>query len=136
MLTHLVDVPHVLNRIKSLLRPSGLVFVAVPNSRVLSRQLALNMNLIPDLYSLSENDRNHGHRRAYDRPKLDREIGDAGFEVIARGGLMLKPFADFQMDELYEAGFLNKDHVEGLYKLGQQIPELASAIYSVCKVCK
>lgn len=134
ILTHLSDVQLVLRRAQSLLLPGGILFVTVPNARVLSRQLALHMGLIGDLFSMSNNDLSHGHLRAYDRQKLDAEISASGMLTISRGGLMLKPLADFQMDDLYKSDILGPSHVEGLYKLGHQYPDLASAIYSICKV--
>lgn len=133
MLTHLVDAQLVLRRVRSLLVEEGLLFVTVPNVRVLSRQLALHMGLIDDLYTLTENDKNHGHVRAYDRQCLNRELELAGFECIDQGGLMLKILADYQMDELYTAGILGDQHIEGLYRLGRAYPDLTSAIYSVCR---
>ena len=45
---------------------------------------------------------------------------------------MLKPFADFQMDEIIAGGTLKDTHFEGLFRLGQRYPELAAVIYSVC----
>jgi 2-polyprenyl-3-methyl-5-hydroxy-6-metoxy-1,4-benzoquinol methylase len=134
VLTHVADVHAVLGRVRALLSKGGLFFVAVPNVRVLSRQLALHMGLIEDLYALTENDRNHGHARAYDRPRLNRELESAGFEIIEQGGIMLKMLADYQMDELYANGILGDSHIEGLYRLGREYPDLASAIYCVCRV--
>jgi 2-polyprenyl-3-methyl-5-hydroxy-6-metoxy-1,4-benzoquinol methylase len=134
VLTHVADLKTVFSRIKRVLAPGGLLFVAVPNVRVLSRQLSLHMGLIGDLLELTENDRNHGHVRAFDRATLNRELTANGFESLAQGGLMLKPLADFQMDQLYEKGVLHDAHVEGLFQLGCLYPDLASAIYSVCRL--
>lgn len=134
ILTHLVDVQAVLHRVHALLSEGGLLFVMVPNVRVLSRQLALHMELIDDLYALTENDKNHGHVHAYDRQRLNRELEQAGFQCIDQGGLMLKMLADYQMDELYKTGMLGDKHIEGLYQLGRIYPDLSSAIYSVCRV--
>jgi 2-polyprenyl-3-methyl-5-hydroxy-6-metoxy-1,4-benzoquinol methylase len=134
ILTHIIDPQRVLASLRAMLASDGLLLVAVPNARVLSRQLALHMGLIPDLYKLTENDRNHGHLRAYDRPKLNRELEAAGFETIAQGGIMLKILADFQLDQMYENGMLEQAHIEGFYQLGCEYPDLASAIYSVCRL--
>lgn len=133
ILTHLIDVKAVLGRVREILTPGGLLFVVVPNGRVLSRQLALHMGLLGDLYELTENDRNHGHRRTYDRQRLNRELEAGGFDAISQGGLMLKVLADYQMDQLFERRVLNASHIEGFYKLGREYPDFASAIYSVCK---
>jgi 2-polyprenyl-3-methyl-5-hydroxy-6-metoxy-1,4-benzoquinol methylase len=133
ILTHLLDAQVVLKRARDWLRPSGVLFVVVPNARVLSRQLALQMGILSDLYELTANDRNHGHVRAYDRQRLNRELDAAGFATVAQGGLMLKPLADYQMDGLYARGVLGEEHVEGLFRLGREYPDFASAIYSVCR---
>lgn len=133
ILTHLVDPQVVLAHLRGLLAPGGLLFVVVPNVRVLSRQLALHMGLVPDLYALTDNDRNHGHQRAYDRKLLNRELDNAGFETIDQGGLMLKILADQQMDELFGKGILTDAHAEAFYSMGREYPEFASAIFSVCR---
>jgi 2-polyprenyl-3-methyl-5-hydroxy-6-metoxy-1,4-benzoquinol methylase len=133
VLTHLVDAALFLQLAKSWLTPGGLLFVAVPNARVLSRQLALHMGLVTDLLGLTENDRNHGHVRTYDRPALNRQLDEAGYETIHQSGLMLKPLADFQMDQLYAAGILTDAHVEGLWRLGLEYPDFSSALFSVCR---
>jgi 2-polyprenyl-3-methyl-5-hydroxy-6-metoxy-1,4-benzoquinol methylase len=136
VLTHFVDPKAVWERVKRWLAPDALLFVVVPNVRVLSRQLALHMGLIDDLFELTENDRNHGHVRSYDRQELNRELAAGGFETVAQGGLMLKPLADFQMDQLYDTGVLEEAHVEGLYRLGCLYPDFASAIYSICRASR
>jgi len=132
VLTHIEDAQGLLSRIRTWLKPDGRLFIVTPNARVLSRQLALHMNLIQDLFALTENDRNHGHVRAYDRARLVAEAEQAGFQVIHQTGLMLKPLADFQMDELFESKLLTADHVQGLYRLGHEYPDLSSAIFLVC----
>lgn len=133
VLTHIEDMSSLMNMIDAALAPDGLLFVVVPNVRALSRQLARHMGFIDDLKALSENDLNHGHRRAYDRATLNLELRRFGYRDIAAGGLMLKQLADFQMDILFEKGMLDDSHVEGLYQLGLEYPDLCSAIYSICQ---
>ena len=133
MLTHIEDLSSLMAMIDAALAPDGLLFVVVPNVRALSRQLALHMGLIDDLKALSENDRHHGHCRAYDRATLSRELKSFGYREVSAGGLVLKQLADFQMDELFDKGILDDSHVEGLYQLGLEYPDLCSAIYSICQ---
>ena len=134
IITHISDLVQFFNKVKQLLKKNGLLFIAVPNSRVLSRQLALQMGLLSDLFLLSENDRNHGHCRAYDRTRLNKDLVQNGFEIIAQGGIILKPLADFQMDKLIDSGVLKREQMEGLYKLGMEYPDLSGALYAVCKL--
>lgn len=133
ILEHIFDVAKVMQVVRNALNHNGLLFVVVPNSRALSRQLAYHMGIINDLKALTPNDVNHGHRRAYDRVSLNRDLEKGEFITIAQGGIMLKFLADFQMDKLFEIGILQKPQIDGLYKLGLEYPDLCGSIYSICK---
>ena len=134
VLEHVYDVGKILKIAHSALHSDGLLFIVVPNSRALSRQLAYHMGLIFDLRTLTQNDLDHGHRRVYDRVSLNRDLEEGGFSTISQGGIMLKPLADFQMDKLLSAGVLQKPQINGLYRLGLEYPDLCGSIYSICKV--
>ncbi|SMF72508.1 Methyltransferase domain-containing protein [Tistlia consotensis] len=134
VLEHVLDPVALLARARGWLKPeTGKILAIVPNMRALSRQLARAMGLIAELDVLTENDRAHGHRRCYDRFRLDREIAEAGGEVLLRGGLLLKPFANFQMDQMIAAGILGEAQMDGLDALAAEYPDLATAIYAVCR---
>lgn len=134
ILEHLVDVSVVLEMVRKALKPGGYLFITVPNARALSRQLARHMGLIDDLYALTPNDLRGGHRRVYDRVLLTREIEGSGFEIIAQGGLLFKPFADFQMDQLIDTGLLGSQQCEGLYRLGFDYPDMCADIFAITRV--
>jgi len=134
ILEHVRDPVTVMKMAASVLAPDGLLFIVVPNARALSRQLALHMGLVTDLKELTENDRNHGHRRVYDRVAVNRHIAEAGFECVSQGGVMLKILADFQMDRLIADGTLTDRHIDGLYALGLEYPDLCGCLYSVCRI--
>lgn len=133
ILEHVISPVEVLQRAQALLAPGGKLFVVVPNARALSRQLARHMGLLDDLKTLTTNDHNHGHRRVYDRVDLSRDLQAAGYRVIAEGGLMLKLLADFQLDQMFEAGILGDAQVEGLYRLGLEYPDLCGSLFAVCE---
>ncbi len=133
ILEHLIDVPVVLNMIKKGLKPNGFLFVSVPNARALSRQLARHMGIIDDLYQLTPNDHKGGHRRVYDNVLLIRELEKSGFEIISQGGILFKPFADFQMDKLIDIGILGEQQCEGLYRLGFEYPDMCADIYVIAQ---
>jgi hypothetical protein len=94
------------------------------------------MGLIDSLYDLTPNDLKGGHRRVYDRVSLNRELEAAGFKIIAQGGILFKPFADFQMDKLIDIGILGTEQCEGLYKLGQEYPDMCADLYVIAQINK
>lgn len=134
ILTHIADLKKIFKMIHSVINEDGLLFIVVPNSRALSRQLAVHMGLINDLMVLSENDLNHGHCRAYDRITLNRDIETNGFKIISQGGVVLKILADFQMDIAIRNEILREEQLEGLNKLGHEYPDLSGALYVVCQI--
>lgn len=133
VLEHVQQPGEVLAAVRKVMAPGARLFVAVPNARALSRQLARHMGLIENLDSLTENDHRHGHRRVYDRASLNRELEAAGFRTISQGGVMLKILADFQLDALFESGLLGEAQVDGLYRLGLEYPDLCGTLFSVCE---
>ena len=132
VLEHVEDPVSLLRLARAALSGKGLLFIVVPNAYALSRQLALQMGLLPSLTSLTQRDLEHGHRRVYDRQSLQRDIEAAGLHPAAQGGVMLKILADFQLDQLMEQGILGQAQIDGLYKLGHQYPELCGSLYAVC----
>lgn len=135
VLEHVREVQPVLSMIRKALKKDGMLYVVVPNAHALSRQLAVHMNIFDNLHYLTQNDLNHGHRRIFNRVMLDRELKDGKFDIIAQGGIFLKPFADFQMDKIYDNNIIGVEQIEGMYSLGKQYPDLCSALYAVCRRC-
>ena len=133
VLEHVADVQSVLKTARTALKSSGLLFVAVPNARSLSRQLARHMGLLNDLKDLTENDLKHGHRRVYDRVTLNRDLEQAGFRIVSQGGILLKLLADFQMDKLIDLGILAEPQLDGLYKLGLEHPDLCGSLFAIAQ---
>ena len=131
VLEHVIDARALLARCRRWLTQDGLVFLVVPNALALSRQLAKAMGLISDLYALTDNDHRCGHRRVYDLPRLQADITAAEYHLHRTGGLMVKPLADFQLNQLYDSGFLTDAHADGLHALAGRYPELAGSVFAV-----
>jgi hypothetical protein len=86
------------------------------------------MNLVSDTHQRSERNESLGQPRVFDRASLEAMITEAGFSVAQGGGYFIKPFTHAQMAAL---PFLEQRLIEGLNRLGGELPELASEIYCV-----
>lgn len=128
---HLADPSVIYTIAREALLPGGHLFVVVPNRESLSRQLAVAMGLLQYLDDLSPNDRKMGHCRTYSADDLRAEVVSNHFTMKQEGGLLLKPLADFQMNDLLAKSILTTQHLLGLEKLGQTYPSFCMSIFAV-----
>jgi 2-polyprenyl-3-methyl-5-hydroxy-6-metoxy-1,4-benzoquinol methylase len=131
-LEHLDDPVLVLRRAGSWLNDGGRLFVVVPNANAPSRQIAVQMGLIPFNSAVTDGERAHGHRRTYSLDTLARDIVDAGLQIVHRGGVFFKPLANYQFDRLAGGDVISNEYLEGCYQLGMHYPDLCASIYAVC----
>ena len=132
-LEHLDDPVSVLRRVNGWLSDRGRLFVVVPNANAPSRQIAVHMGLIPFNSAVTDGERAHGHRRTYSLDTLERDVGDAGLQIVNRGGVFFKPLANYQFDKLAGGDVVSDEYLEGCYRLGMHYPDLCASIYVVCE---
>jgi 2-polyprenyl-3-methyl-5-hydroxy-6-metoxy-1,4-benzoquinol methylase len=132
-LEHVDDPRLVLRRAGSWLTDSGRLFIVVPNANAASRQIAVQMGLIPSNDAVTDDERVHGHRKTYRLDTLEREVRDAGLRVVQSGGVFFKPFANYQFDQLMGGGVISDEYLEGCYRLGMHYPDLCASIWAVCE---
>jgi hypothetical protein len=58
---------------------------------------------------------------------LSDTVTMAGFVPVTEGGYFIKPFSHQQMESIEE--LITPRLLEGLWKLGQELPDIASEIY-------
>lgn len=133
ILEHVANPVEILTIIYRALKPGGRLFITVPNATALSRQMALDMKLIKDLYELTDNDQAHGHRRVFDLQKLQHALSQTPFKVKKAGGTYVKEFADFQLNRMIESGIIGEEQLYGMQKLAERYPELSGSIYAICE---
>jgi len=131
-LEHLDDPVAVLQRVNGWLTDRGRLFVVVPNANAASRQIAVQMGLIPFNDAVTDDERLHGHRKTYRMDTLEREILAAGLRIVQTGGVFFKPLANFQFDKLIGGDVISDDYLEGCYRLGMHYPDLCASIWAVC----
>lgn len=117
----LKSVPQVLQR------ETGWVHINVPNALSLHRRLARAMGLIQDEREMGERNTKLGQTRIYSPDSLRQLCETCGFTLQEAGGFLLKPFTHQQMADILP--MLPENALDGLWQLGQELPDLASEIY-------
>jgi SAM-dependent methyltransferase len=125
VLEHVEDPRLVLRRYAGFLKPGGVLVVVVPNARSLHRLIGHEAGFLDDVYRLSSEDLELGHRRYFDLTSLRALVADAGLEVRAAEGILLKPLTTAQLQRLA----LPPAVTEAFFKVGVSHPEIANAIY-------
>lgn len=131
-LEHLDHPVDVLRRIRKWLSAKGRLFVAVPNARAASRQIAVHMGLIEHTAAVTPAEAAHGHRTTYSLDTLLAATRAAGLQTQTTGGVVFKGLANFQLDAALKAKIISDAYLEGCFELGRVYPELCSSVYAVC----
>jgi len=132
-LEHLDNPREILRKIKSSLSEKGYLFLVVPNANAASRQIAVNMGIIPYNSAVTEGEKDHGHRKTYSFDTLEDEVRNSGLEIVKKEGVFFKPFANFQFDKIIKEKIIDEKFLEGCYKLGFKYPDLSASIFFLCK---
>lgn len=138
LLTHVLE--HIDNPVQLLKRindewlsDNGRFFLVCPNANAPSRQIAVKMGLISNNSAVTPAEKEHGHRITYTLDTLERDVKQAGLNVVYRSGIFFKALANFQWDRLLQTDIISSDYLEGCYELGQQYPDLCSSIFLLCE---
>lgn len=130
-LEHVTEPTSVLTKLKSLLSPQGKIFVAVPNANALSRQIAVSMGIINFNHDVPDGEAAQGHLRTYSLDTFLFEFKKANMNVIDSGGVILKAFANFQMDAALSAGIIDGKYITAANNLAKKYPDFATSIYAI-----
>lgn len=130
LLQEVPDPPGLLLAAAELLHRDGALIVNVPNAGSMHRRLAVGMGILADTWELSARNVDLGQPRVLDAALLASLLTAAGFRVIDSGGYFVKPFTHLQMAEI---PFLDDTLINGLNRLGAELPDLASEIYAVAR---
>lgn len=124
VLEHVEDPQVVLRRFKDFLAPGGRCFVLVPNGESLHRRFGHAAGLLNDMMELGQGDLELGHNRLYSSESLTAELNQAGYRVVRKEGLFLKPFTTPQLKSLN----LNETIIKAMCTIGIDYPELSCAL--------
>lgn len=125
VLEHVDDPQVVLRRFKEFLAPGGRCFVLVPNGESLHRRFGHAAGLLDDMMALGQGDLELGHNRLYSSDSLTAELNQAGYRVVRKEGLFLKPLTTPQLKSLD----LNDAIIKAMCTVGIDYPELSCALF-------
>ena len=114
-----------LARARDVLTDDGLVHVSVQNPASIHRLVALEMGLIDDLREISERGTRFGTLGLWGADELVDLARDAGFGVIAREGVMLKPLPNVMM------AALPPEVLDGFERAARHLPGHCAMTYLV-----
>ncbi len=128
VLEHVDDPVRVLRQCYDWLTPGGIAVFTVPNATSLHRRIGVELGMLDNVSSPSDQDRVIGHQRVYNMDGLKSDVTKAGFVLLEAGGFNLKLVSQAQMldwpDSLHEA----------IYKVSRHCcPDICSNIYAVCR---
>ena len=111
---------YLLERFRRFLKPSGRLYVAVPNAKSMNRRLGVELGIIDDIYDLNTNDHALGHRRQYCLDTLKQELTQCGYTLTHQEGIYLKPLPLSVLKTLpdFEA------NLQAMLHIGVDFPEL------------
>lgn len=131
VLEHVKDPVEIMNHFRSFLKPTGSLHITVPNAMSIHRMLGKEMGMLEHETSLNAYDIKVGHQRVYTIELLTHHVIRAGFRVVDQGGIVLKVLSNSQMSILIDT--YGGELTDGLFNVGQRLPELAAEIYFCCK---
>lgn len=134
-LLHEVEMPdRLLGAIRQVCSKDTVVHINVPNANSMHRLLGMAMGLLKDVHDMSGNNVDFQQNNVFDSDNLRKMVEDNGFVVIEEGSFFVKPFSHKQMYAMVEKEIINETVLDGLYKLGDYMPEFGSEIYVNCRM--
>jgi 2-polyprenyl-3-methyl-5-hydroxy-6-metoxy-1,4-benzoquinol methylase len=112
-----------LRRCSALLAPDGVIHLSLQNPHSIHRLCALELGLIHSLEEVSERGAQWGTRGLWTAQQLEGLAAEAGLEVQAREGVMLKPLPNSLMAQLPE------NVIEGFIRAATHLPEVCAITY-------
>lgn len=123
------DLPGLLDGCADLLGRDALLHLSLQNPQSIHRLVGRALGQIDDLCEVSPEGQDLLTLRIYDVEELVSLVEAAGFEVVARHGVMLKPFPNAEMERL------SVDQLEGLVAAGPSLPGHCAMNYLVARRC-
>ncbi len=126
VIEHMEEPSYLLSLLKSWLDDEGSLHIVVPNALSLHRRIGLKMKMITYQLELSPQELEVGHKHAYTKDSLKKEIEEAKLKVNFIKGIFVKPLSSGQMmtwpDNLFDA----------YNELSDELPDYTAFLYANC----
>lgn len=129
ILEHVDDPRRVIKVAMRHLGPRSRLIADVPNANSIHRHVGVAMGLLPEPTALNDADRSIGHQRVYTPERFRREFTSLGLEIVAEGGVFMKPLSNAQLEKM-----LTPEQIQAFFAVGERFPELAADIYVVARL--
>lgn len=123
VLEHVKDPVGLLDHYASMMIHGGRIFVVVPNTKSVHKQIGVELNILDGYEKLTDGDNAFFHVRTYDYDSILNVVSEAGLRVKDIRGLYLKPFPTKTMETFDEK------ILKAFVKIGEKHPRIANAIY-------
>jgi 2-polyprenyl-3-methyl-5-hydroxy-6-metoxy-1,4-benzoquinol methylase len=124
VLEHVDDPDVIVEKYRGMLAPGGRMFIAVPNAASLHRIIGYEAGLLDNIYRLSPQDLELGHKRYFDYESITSLVLRHSLKIVATEGILLKPVTTTQLNQLA----LPASVWNALCIVAQKRPEISYAI--------
>ncbi len=100
----------------------------MPNAQSIHRLAAVEMNLLKTADTLNEVDLSAGHQRVYTPASLTSDVHRAGFRLLHRGGLFVKPLSNSQI-----ARGWTEPMIRAFHEIAVALPDHAAEIVAIAE---
>lgn len=129
LLHELENPKNVLDATYELCTKDTIVHINVPNAKSLHRYLAFEMGLIESVYEKSAQQTRLNQHSTFDMEALITLLEECGFSVIEKGSYFPKLFTHGQMQKLVDEKIINREMLDGMYKMSKYLGNYGSEIY-------
>ena len=130
VLEHVEDINIFMKQIQNCCHDKTVVYFVVPNAFSYHRQGADSINMIKQIDSFSEKDKQVGHKH-YFNPYSFRKVLNRYFNITNFGGIMFKPLPDYDMINC-DFSANKRDLYEMYFNVGQYHPTECSLLTATC----
>lgn len=129
------EASEIINAAYELTLPGGHLIIDVPNANSLHRRVGVDMGILPNIFSLNDEDIRLGHKRVWGSTEFkdfcsDNLLSNPQTDRLIFGGTQLKVQPNSELKEKLSTEEGRK-YLDSLFSIGRLFPSFAADIYCV-----